>query len=94
MQVQEDSKIEGIQFNLPDVIVEEQHHDSFYCYHYGCELQYDPKNNKRCYQHSGKWDFGHSGNTVRQIYDNKEVALWKPHWTCCGQEWESKCSKY
>lgn len=25
---------------------------------------------------------------------NSKKILWKPHWTCCGKEWEDSCTKF
>ena len=77
------------------------------CFNIGCKKKYKESANteKSCYCHPGKWDFGGNGSGAKmteifQKYhtpvDDKIILenIWKPHWTCCGQDWNSKpCTK-
>ena len=77
------------------------------CFNVGCKRKYKESGNtdKSCFCHPGKWDFGGNGSGVQmtEIYtkyntpiDDKIILenIWKPHWTCCGRDWESKpCTK-
>ena len=77
------------------------------CFNVGCKRKYKDSNNtdKSCLCHPGRWDFGGNGSGVNMevIYqkyntpiDDKIILenIWKPHWTCCGKDWNSKpCTK-
>ncbi|KAL4430058.1 hypothetical protein ABPG74_013505 [Tetrahymena malaccensis] len=80
------------------------------CIHYGCIKKIDgrykhlvefsdiendkfrEKRKRNCRYHPGTFDFGHTG--VTSVSQASTDTLWKPHWTCCRQEWESEgCEK-
>lgn len=47
---------------------------------------------KACKCHTGRWDFGYSGQKVSSAVGgvDPDELLWKPHWTCCRQGWEEE----
>ena len=71
-----------------------------YCMHWGCEKVYTEKEYengivRNCCCHPGKWDHGCTGTKTEQYAaeidsNERKVILWKPHWTCCHGEWNSK----
>lgn len=68
------------------------------CRNYGCNKKFIKKENEKCLAHEGSWDFGHTGVTIEETlkeYKKKKSKkiLWKPHWTCCGLNWEENCKK-
>ena len=77
------------------------------CFNVGCKRKYKESSNtdKSCYCHPGKWDFGGNGSgvTMSTIYTKYNTPIedkiileniWKPHWTCCGRDWNDKpCTK-
>ena len=70
-----------------------------YCLRWGCDQIYTQNQNKlkkMCVFHPGKWDFGHTGVTIRQVMEgiSKNNMLWKPHWTCCRHEWDAPGNIY
>jgi hypothetical protein len=69
-----------------------ENEDRFYL-HWGCEKVYreiDNDKKKPCLFHPGKWDFGHTGETITQALENKASILWKLHWSCCRKSWKAK----
>ena len=61
-----------------------------YCMHWGCEKVYKNLENydrSPCRFHPGRWDFGHSGDSITQAMEDKSSVLWGPHWTCCRGKW-------
>ena len=77
------------------------------CLNVGCKKKYKESGNtdKSCLCHPGRWDFGGNGSgaNMTDIFtkyhtpvDDKIILenIWKPHWTCCGRDWNSKpCTK-
>jgi len=66
-----------------------------YCLNWGCEQYFlEPENllKKRCYFHPGRWDFGHNGYKITETMSgiSSGKILWKPHWTCCRKDWNTK----
>jgi len=64
-----------------------------FCLHWGCEKIYreiDKDKRRPCLFHPGKWDFGHTGESITQALENKANILWEPHWTCCRKPWKAK----
>ena len=72
------------------------------CFNVGCNKKYKDSNNneKSCRCHPGRWDFGGNGSGVKMenIYNKYHTPvedkiilenIWKPHWTCCGKDWNS-----
>ena len=65
-----------------------------YCLNWACEKEYKESENKKkklCVCHPGTWDFGHTGITVSQAYEEYAQGinakfLWNPHWTCCREK--------
>ena len=75
-----------------------------YCMNWGCESiyteqQYEKGEVLNCCCHPGKWDHGCTGTKMEQYAAElestagKKVILWKPHWTCCHGDWDSKGCK-
>ena len=75
--------------------MEETENEDRVCFNWGCGRAYKEVNNKKiktCKCHPGRWDFGYTGITVSKattefLRTDSEVLLWKPHWTCCRQDW-------
>lgn len=67
--------------------------DIFICSNYGCKKEVELDSTEKCTFHFGKWDFGHTGTTLKETINNSELILWKEHWTCCGQDWDSTTCK-
>jgi hypothetical protein len=75
------------------------------CTHWACDKYFKESINteKSCLCHPGKWDHGSSGTTMEEfmrefpqdpkVVENKKI-LWRPHWTCCGGDWEKKGCTY
>lgn len=74
------------------------------CFRWGCEKTFrDAVNSdKSCLCHPGKWDHGSTGTKMAEFISEfaldpknveKKTILWRPHWTCCGGEWERKGCK-
>ena len=68
-----------------------------YCFNWGCGKTYKDANNddNSCKCHPGKWDHGFSGTTTVKFIamHNENMELWRPHWTCCRGDWNSKPCK-
>lgn len=71
------------------------------CVHWGCNQHFKDSTNtdKGCLCHPGKWDHGSTGTKMEEFIhefpqDPKDVEkkkiLWRPHWTCCGGDWEKQ----
>ena len=77
------------------------------CFNVGCKRKYKESGNtdRSCYCHPGRWDFGGNGSGAKMVdiytkyntpIEDKIILenIWKPHWTCCGKDWNSKpCTK-
>ena len=101
-QIQEYPDVEKIYKNRKDKIEREKEMDRI-CFNVGCKKIYKEANNedRSCKCHPGRWDFGGNGSGVqmKDIYtkyhnpiDDKIQLdnIWKPHWTCCAGDWNSK----
>ena len=75
------------------------------CFRWACEKNYKESLNteKSCLCHPGKWDHGSTGTKMSEFISEfsqdpknveKKTILWRPHWSCCGGEWESKGCKH
>ena len=78
--------------------MEEEEKLDRYCFNWGCGKIFKDENNgdNSCRCHPGKWDHGFSGTTTVKFIamKNENLELWKPHWTCCRGDWNSKpCKK-
>lgn len=62
------------------------------CLNWACEKVYKEENNhpRACLTHTGRWDFGHTGQSVTKVADgvSADELMWAPHWTCCRKGWE------
>ena len=87
-------------------IKREKEKDEFrICYRWACQKQFKESANgdKCCLCHPGKWDHGSTGTKMSEFISEfaqdpknveKKTILWRPHWTCCGGEWERKGCKH
>ena len=71
------------------------------CLNWGCNVTYKQIENepKACRFHPGKWDFGHTGSSLKDLNSTNLASmptpLWKPHWTCCRKDWNKPgCRRY
>jgi hypothetical protein len=64
------------------------------CSNYGCGEAFDPKENRRCRGHRGRWDFGHTGGNIEESLKASFRPLWEAHWTCCGKRWDEACASF
>lgn len=71
------------------------------CFRWTCEKTYKDSLNteKSCLCHPGKWDHGSTGTKMADFISEflldpknveKKTILWRPHWSCCGGEWDKK----
>lgn len=92
-------------FQLLKLKREKETEDLRACSHWGCNQYFRESKNtdKSCLCHPGKWDHGSTGTTMEEFMkefpqdpkdvENKKI-LWRPHWTCCGGDWEKKGCTY
>lgn len=71
------------------------------CLNWACNQVYKQidNNGKACRFHPGRWDFGYTGNSIKDLsmsnLSTLATPLWLPHWTCCRKGWTDKgCKKY
>lgn len=92
-------------FELLKMKREKEKEETRHCVHWGCDKYFKESTNteKGCLCHPGKWDHGSTGTKMEEFIsefpqDPKDVEkkkiLWRPHWTCCGGEWERKGCTY
>jgi len=92
-------------FELLKMKREKEKEDLRACVHWGCEKYFRESANaeKGCLCHPGKWDHGSTGTKMEEFInefpqdpkdvENKKI-LWRPHWTCCGGNWEKNGCTY
>jgi len=92
-------------FELLKIKREKEKDEMRVCFRWGCDKSYKESSNseKKCLCHPGKWDHGSTGAKMVEFISEfpldpknveKKTILWRPHWTCCGGDWERKGCKF
>ena len=92
-------------FELLKIKREKEKDETRICFRWACEKHFKESTNqeKSCLCHPGKWDHGSTGSKMTEFISEfaqdpknvqKKTILWRPHWSCCGGEWDKKGCKY